>query len=158
MKKITLFTFLLLSLHTFSQENISEGIVVQKQSLSSTNEQMNTQLAMLGDMQTITYFKANKSRSEMSNPMAGETTTIMDNDKKEMLILINNAQLGKKYAIKSLTPSEESLKNIPNINAKEVSLRIQQHMNGSWNRYPLIWKLLVLKQWLNKNGKSYSIR
>jgi hypothetical protein len=112
MKKITLFTFLLLSLHTFSQENISEGIVVQKQSLSSTNEQMNTQLAMLGDMQTITYFKANKSRSEMSNPMAGETTTIMDNDKKEMLILINNAQLGKKYAIKSLTPSEESLKNI----------------------------------------------
>ena len=113
MKKITLFALLfLISLNLFAQENISEGIVVQKQTLSSTNDQMDTQLAMLGDMQTTTYFKGNKSRSEMSNPMAGETVTIMDNDKKEMLILINNAQLGKKYATKSLTPSEDTLNNI----------------------------------------------
>lgn len=112
MKKITLFALLLVSVNVFAQENISEGIVVQKQTLSSTNEQMNTQLAMIGDMQTTTYFKANKSRSEMSNAMAGETIAIMDNDKKEMLILIDNAQLGKKYATKSLTLTEETLNNI----------------------------------------------
>jgi len=112
MKKITLFALLLVCLNLFAQENISEGIIVQKQTLSSTNEEMNTQLAMIGDMQTTTYFKLNKSRSEMSNPMAGETVTIMDSDKKEMLVLINNSQLGKKYVTKSLTPTEEELKNI----------------------------------------------
>ena len=61
----------------------------------------------------------------------------------------------KDYVLSEL--DEESLKQIPNINAEEVSLRIKQHMNGTWNRYPLIWKLLVLKQWLNTNGKAYSI-
>jgi asparagine synthase (glutamine-hydrolysing) len=35
---------------------------------------------------------------------------------------------------------------------------IKQHMDGSWDRYPLIWKLIVLKQWLHNNGKSYSIK
>ena len=53
--------------------------------------------------------------------------------------------------------NDDGLKQIPNINIDEVKLRINQHMEGSWNRYPLIWKLLVLKQWLNKNGKGYSI-
>ena len=62
----------------------------------------------------------------------------------------------KDYVLTEL--NEESLKQIPNINAKEVSFRIKQHMNGSWNRYPLIWKLLVLKQWLNTNGKGHIIR
>ncbi len=51
-----------------------------------------------------------------------------------------------------------SLKQIPNIDPDEVHKMIQEHMNGSWNRYPLIWKLLVLKQWLNTNGKGYTIR
>ncbi len=120
MKKITLFALLLVSLNLFAQEKISEGIIVQKQTLSSSNEQMNTQLAMIGDMQTTTYFKVNKSRSEMSNPMAGETVTIMDNDKKEMLVLINNAQLGKKYVTKSFTPTEEALKNIVVIPSDET--------------------------------------
>ncbi|NIK91893.1 asparagine synthase (glutamine-hydrolyzing) [Mangrovimonas sp. CR14] len=62
----------------------------------------------------------------------------------------------KDYVLSELSDSE--LNNIPNINTKEVSLRINQHMDGSWNRYPLIWKLLVLKQWLSKNGKGYSIK
>ena len=52
---------------------------------------------------------------------------------------------------------DESLRNIPLINAKKVKIMINEHMNGSRNRYPLIWNLLVLKQWLNKNGKGYSI-
>ena len=62
----------------------------------------------------------------------------------------------KDYVLTEL--SDSNLKNIPCINPKEVSFMIQQHMNGSWNRYPLIWKLLVLKQWLNSNGKGYSIQ
>ncbi|MFD2823589.1 asparagine synthase (glutamine-hydrolyzing) [Lacinutrix iliipiscaria] len=54
--------------------------------------------------------------------------------------------------------NEESLKQIPNIDVQEVQLRIKQHMDGSWNRYPLIWKLLVLKQWLKNNGANYTIK
>lgn len=61
----------------------------------------------------------------------------------------------KNYVLEEL--NEDYLKQIPNIDAKEVNKRIQQHMNGSWNRYPLIWKLLVLKQWLNKNN-NYPIK
>ena len=37
-------------------------------------------------------------------------------------------------------------------------LRIDQHMKGTWNRYPLIWKLLVLKQFLKHNASGYSIK
>ncbi|MDU8886145.1 asparagine synthase (glutamine-hydrolyzing) [Yeosuana sp. MJ-SS3] len=62
----------------------------------------------------------------------------------------------KEYVLTEL--SDSNLKDIPCINPKEVSFMIQQHMNGSWNRYPLIWKLLVLKQWLKSNGKGYTIK
>ena len=62
----------------------------------------------------------------------------------------------KDYVLNEL--DDESLKSIPNINIDEVKFMIKQHMDGSWNRYPLIWKLIVLKQWLKVNGKSYSIK
>ncbi|MBU2938619.1 asparagine synthase (glutamine-hydrolyzing) [Lacinutrix sp. C3R15] len=62
----------------------------------------------------------------------------------------------KDFVLDTLT--EDTLKQIPNINVKEVQLRINQHMQGTWNRYPLIWKLLVLKQWLDKNGNTFSIQ
>ncbi|MEM1002535.1 MAG: asparagine synthase (glutamine-hydrolyzing) [Bacteroidota bacterium] len=54
--------------------------------------------------------------------------------------------------------SENELKEIPGIKVKEVTKMIDQHMRGSWNRYPLIWQLLVLKQWLNTNGKDISVK
>lgn len=53
--------------------------------------------------------------------------------------------------------NDESLKNIPCINQKIVKFMINQHMNHKWNRYPLIWKLLVLKKWLKVNGEGLSI-
>lgn len=53
--------------------------------------------------------------------------------------------------------NDEALKSIPCIDVDKVKLMINQHMNGTWNKYPLIWKLLVLKQWLNTNGKGFSI-
>ena len=62
----------------------------------------------------------------------------------------------KDYVLDELSLS--NLKNIPNIDAGKVQTKIQQHMDGSWNRYPLIWKLLVLKQWLSTNGKNIPIR
>ncbi|WP_452226937.1 asparagine synthase (glutamine-hydrolyzing) [Lacinutrix cladophorae] len=62
----------------------------------------------------------------------------------------------KDFVLDTLT--EDTLKQIPNINVKEVQLRIKQHMDGTWNRYPLIWKLLVLKQWLDKNGNTFTIK
>jgi hypothetical protein len=120
MKKIILFALLTISLNLSAQEKITEGIVLQKQTFSSSNEQMNEQLAMMGDMQSTTYFKANKSRNEMSSAMTGETSIIMDNDKKDMLILMNNAQLGKKYVAKSFTPTEEELKKIVVIPSDET--------------------------------------
>ena len=41
--------------------------------------------------------------------------------------------------------SEKNLSMIPGIKPTEVTKLINEHMNGSWNRYPTIWKLLVLK-------------
>ncbi len=53
--------------------------------------------------------------------------------------------------------NDDALKSIPCIDVEKVQFMIKQHMDGSWNRYPLIWKLLVLKQWLNDNGKGLPI-
>jgi asparagine synthase (glutamine-hydrolysing) len=53
--------------------------------------------------------------------------------------------------------NDDALKLIPCIDVEKVKFMIKQHMDGSWNRYPLIWKLLVLKQWLNDNGKGFPI-
>ena len=53
--------------------------------------------------------------------------------------------------------NDDGLKKIPCIDIEKVQFMINQHMDGSWNRYPIIWKLLVLKQWLNNNGKDLPI-
>jgi asparagine synthase (glutamine-hydrolysing) len=53
--------------------------------------------------------------------------------------------------------NDDALKSIPCIDVEKVKFMIKQHMDGRWNRYPLIWKLLVLKQWLNTN-KDYLIK
>lgn len=62
----------------------------------------------------------------------------------------------KDYVLQEL--SDENLKSIPCINPQKVKEMINQHMSGTWNRYPLIWKLLVLKQWLDKNKSGMSIK
>jgi asparagine synthase (glutamine-hydrolysing) len=61
----------------------------------------------------------------------------------------------REYVLDELSPN--GLNSIPSIKVDEVSEMIQQHMDGSWNRYALIWKLLVLKQWLNKNADGREI-
>ncbi|WP_276166275.1 asparagine synthase (glutamine-hydrolyzing) [Zobellia alginiliquefaciens] len=62
----------------------------------------------------------------------------------------------KDFVMDELSPTQ--LKTIPGINHLEVKKLITQHMDGSWNHYLLIWKLLVLKQWLDNNGKGFSIQ
>lgn len=54
--------------------------------------------------------------------------------------------------------SDENLKNIPCIDQKVVRFFIEQHMSGSWNRFTVIWQIIVLKQWLDNNGKGYPIK
>ena len=54
--------------------------------------------------------------------------------------------------------SEQNLNLIPGIEVNEVTKMINQHMDGSWNNYAVIWKLLILKQWISANGKGISIK
>jgi len=58
----------------------------------------------------------------------------------------------KDYVMDNL--SADNLKNIPGIHLKRTQEIIKEHMSGKWNRYPQIWKLLVLSQWLIKNKST----
>ena len=58
----------------------------------------------------------------------------------------------KDYVMDNL--SVDNLKNIPGIHLKRTQEIINEHMTGKWNRYPQIWKLLVLSQWLIKNKST----
>lgn len=111
MKKLIFVLVFALSLTGFAQEAISEGVVKSKQTMSSANEQMQAQLAMVGDVLSTTYFKSDKTRSETFNLMTGNTTTIMDGATKQMLMYMDN-QAGKMYTVSDMTPSEEDMKDI----------------------------------------------
>jgi len=100
------------SLTAFSQKTITEGVLIQKQTMTSSNEQMNARLSGVGAINTTIYFKNNKSRAELVHPMMGESTTIIDTQKNKMMVLVNNAMAGKKYATKNIQLSDEELKNI----------------------------------------------
>lgn len=54
----------------------------------------------------------------------------------------------KEWTLDLLT--EDNLKSIPFIDAKEVLLQVNRHMEGKANRYDLIWKLLVYTMWLKR--------
>ena len=120
MKKIFSLLLLALSLTAFSQAEITEGVVISKQTMSSDNEQVSAQFAMIGDIATTTYFKGNKSRSETSNEMSGKTVTIIDGDSKEMIVSMDNQMLGKKYVTKSTVLSEQDLDNVEILEGDET--------------------------------------
>ena len=61
----------------------------------------------------------------------------------------------KEYVLDNLSYSE--LQKIPGINVPRTQEIIQEHMTGKWNRYPQIWKLLVLSQWLKKQNEGLPI-
>ena len=124
MKKILILLLTItFSLNVIAQEKVLEGVLVSKQTFKSDNEQMNAQLAMLGEITSTTYFKGGKSRVDISNPMSGETTVIIDSDKQEMIMMLNNPMIGKKYVSQSIKLSDEDLKKItvtPKDETKEV--------------------------------------
>jgi hypothetical protein len=111
MKKILVFSLaVLLGMVTYAQEKLTEGKITMTQTMSTDNAQMQAMLdqTMGGKpMETVAYVKGNKSRSEVSNPMSGNIVTIFDMDKKEMLLLMDNAILGKKYSTTIITKEEE---------------------------------------------------
>ena len=75
-------------------------------------------------------------------PKAGFTMPLREWFKKEL----------KEYVLDNLSKSE--LEKIPGINVGRTLEIINEHMNGTWNRYPQIWKLLVFSQWQKKYSQS----
>ena len=109
MKKLSLILALICSFTIFAQDVIEEGIVTSSQKMSSPNPEVSAQLAMVGDVVTITKFKADKSRSEMISIMMGNTTTIMDADAKKMLVLTDNPSMGKTFMLSDIKTDEADL-------------------------------------------------
>lgn len=112
MKKLFSILFIAVGLSVFAQETISEGVANLKTTLSSSDSQMNAQFAMIGDINSVTYFKDNFSRTETSNVMTGNSVSIMDGNTQEMLTYMDNPMTGKLYMKQSFEASEDDLKNI----------------------------------------------
>jgi len=112
MKKIILLLLVSMSLNIFAQKELKEGVITMKMNMSTDNEQAKAAFAMMGDISLTTYFKGQKSRTEQKHQMTGNNISIVDNDSKKMLVLMENPMLGKKYLQSEITVSEEDLKNI----------------------------------------------
>jgi len=121
MKKIIVLVALAISTIGFAQKTVKEGVITTTQTLSSPNEQANMQLAMMGQIITTTWFKNDKSRSEMSNPMMGSTVVVMDGTVNKILVMRDNP-MGKKYSLKDITPSEEKLKEVTVVESTETKI------------------------------------
>jgi len=120
MKKLLLLFVLSLSLATTAQSQLTEGIIISKQTMTSNNEEMQAQFAMMGDMTTTTYFKDDMSRSEVSSPMTGDIVTITNTSSKEMLMLMDNPMMGKKYMLQKNDVTQEELDKIKMVAGTET--------------------------------------
>ena len=112
MKKLLVLATLLLSIMVSAQDKLTEGVIISKQTMASDNAEMQAQFATIGDMLTTTYFKDNKTRTEVSSPMTGDIITVTDMDSKETLVMMDNPMLGKKYMIQKHESNLEQLKSI----------------------------------------------
>ncbi|MBN2867042.1 MAG: DUF4412 domain-containing protein [Flavobacteriaceae bacterium] len=104
MKKLIFILLASFSLVSVAQEELKEGVISSKMTMSSDNAEMNSQLQMMGETKITTYFKEDKVRAETSSPMSGENITIIDKSKEKVLTLLNSPMYGKKY---SMTEYEE---------------------------------------------------
>lgn len=113
MKKITLLIALFVSTLTIAQEKITEGVINQKVTFSSPNEQVNEQMStMFKEMNSVTYIKGNKSATEANNQLTGNTRSVIDMDAKKMIMLIDSPMAGKMAMETSLDLSKEDLSKI----------------------------------------------
>jgi|GEM_PF-726660 len=114
----------LFSIQGFAQKEIKEGYVVQKMELSTGDAAMDAQIqSVMGDLTSKTFFKNQLSSTSMSNPMSGDTKTIVDLESKKMVIMMDNPMMGKKYREDNIDLSEEQLKDVkftPNGKTKTV--------------------------------------
>ena len=112
MKNFILIFFISLSINLFAQKDIEEGFLKSKTTISSENEQIKSQLSMMGDLISYMYFKGNNSRSEMKNPISGSNIMIVNGDAKKTLLLLDNPMMGKLYKESDINISKEDLSNI----------------------------------------------
>lgn len=98
-----------------TQEKFNEGKITMSQTLTTDNEEMQAMLEqMMGGklIETVSYVKGQKSRTEINNPMTGDLITISNMDENQMLLLMDNPMLGKKYTLTALgTEEEENISN-----------------------------------------------
>tara|TARA_R110002049_G_scaffold245393_1_gene419488 strand:+ start:189277 stop:189948 length:672 start_codon:yes stop_codon:yes gene_type:complete len=112
MKKIILLLLVAVSMSTFAQKELKEGVITMKMNMSTDNEQAKAAFAMIGDITTTTHFKGQKARSEYNNQMTGGQISIVDGKAKKMLLLMDNPMLGKKYMEQDIAKTDEELKDI----------------------------------------------
>jgi outer membrane lipoprotein-sorting protein len=113
MKKIICILLVAFSMTAVAQETLNEGVIKSKMVMSSSNPDVQMQLDMVGEMLSTTYFKDDKTRTEVKNMMTGESTNIIDSTEKKMLVIMNNPMAGGKvYAENSYEATEEDLKDV----------------------------------------------
>ena len=120
MKKIIILAALVISTFGFAQKTISEGVIITTQTMSSPDEQVNMQLAMVGQTISTTWFKNDKSRSETSNPMQGNTVVVMDGATNKMLMMLDSPMMGKKYMLNDVKKSEGKQKGFTVVASEET--------------------------------------
>ncbi|WGD33830.1 hypothetical protein [Olleya sp. YS] len=108
MKKLVFLLLATFSISVVAQDQLTEGVMSSKMTMSSSNEEMKAQFEMIGDIAITTYFKDDKTRSETNNPMSGESVSIIDTEAKQMLTLMNNPMLGKKYTLTDIEDSPDT--------------------------------------------------
>lgn len=110
---IIVLSIALFSLTSVAQQEITEGIVKAKMTMTSPNKKINMQLGMVGEVPMKYYIKDQKSRTEQNSMVLGNSVGIANNHTKELLILMDNyLGRGKKYDFKKIKYSKEGLENI----------------------------------------------
>ena len=111
MKKILFLFLATFSLTLVAQDKLTEGVITTKQTISSENADVQAQLDMIGKIESTTYFKGLKSRTEQSNPMTGEVIMISNAETKEVLSLSDN-MMGKTYIYQKMDSINDKMKDI----------------------------------------------
>ena len=113
MKKIWTLLLFVISTAVFAQAELKEGVITSKMTMSSTNPDVQSQFDMIGDIISTTYFKGDRTRTDVMNMMTGESTNIIDNKEKKMLMIVNNPMAGGKvYAENTFEPTEQDLEGV----------------------------------------------
>lgn len=107
MKKLIFILLASFSLVSVAQEELKEGVISSKMTMSSDNAEMNSQLQMMGETKITTYFTEDRVRAETSSPMSGESITIVDKEKEKVLTLISSPMYGKKYTMTDYEAPED---------------------------------------------------